>query len=105
MVKIQKIRSFNVDINSKLMNKLRTILNKYDPMGIYFGKNVNLNEYDPEIKNIYYDFKKCKNLKEFNKLVYSVFTYWFGGDVIGNKSKYSKISNEIYPVLKIHFKK
>ncbi|MBS3113464.1 hypothetical protein J4448_00020 [Candidatus Woesearchaeota archaeon] len=99
-----KIRTFNVKIDNKLMNKLRIVLNKQDPIGIYFDKKTNFDEYDPEIKNIYNDFNKCKNFKEFSKLVYSIFQYWFGADVAGNKIKYSKLSRELYHILKKHLK-
>src|SRR3989344_6993641 len=100
MVIIKKLGIFNVKIDNGLMNKLRIILNKQDPIGIYFGKKVNFDEYGPEIKNIYCDFNKCKNFKEFSSLVYSVFQYWFSSDIIGSKTKYNKISKEFYTILR-----
>lgn len=86
------------------MNRLRNILNKHDPIGIYFGKKVNFDEYDSEIKNIYKDFRRYKDFDQFCKRVYSIFKFWFGADVVGDKSKYDKLSKDLYLVLKIHFK-
>ena len=36
--------------------------------------------------------------------MYSIFQYWFGADVAGNKIKYSKLSRELYHILKKHLK-
>ena len=40
-MRIHYIRKFKENIDKKLMNRLRIVLNKHDPMGIYFGKKVN----------------------------------------------------------------
>jgi hypothetical protein len=80
--------------------KLRKIINKYDPICIYFGKKSNPDEYDPEIEKILATFSKNDTFENFTDKVYDIFTEMFGSDIIDHKSKYIKLSKEIYNYLK-----
>ena len=78
---------------------MRKILNKHDPIGIYFGKDVNFDEYDPEIKDIYKIFKKCKNLDKFVIEVHKIFIKWFSSEVAGNKEEHIDLSRDLFNFL------
>lgn len=78
---------------------MREIVTEYDPIGIYFGKNTNFDEYDPEIEDIFAEFKQCKSLEEFTAKVYRVFQKWFGSRIAGSKEKYTAISKDFYEFL------
>lgn len=87
-------------MNSKLKNKLRKIFNKYDPIGIYFGKNINFDEYDPEIKGLIIRFKRSKNLNEFTYEMHNLFQKMFFPEIAGTKKRYKKLSKEVYNLFK-----
>lgn len=82
------------------MSQLRAITNKIDPMGIFLDKEVNFDEYDPEIKDMLQLFLKCKDFEEFYDGVYISFINWFDEANAGEKSKYHKLSGEVYKYLK-----
>ena len=42
-------------MNDKTLSEMRKIMNRHDPIRIYFGKKVNFDEYDPKINEIYKD--------------------------------------------------
>lgn len=86
-------------MNQKLLNEMRKIVNKHDPIGIYFNKNVNFDEYDLEIIDIHNIFRKCKDVDAFTVEVYRIFKHLFSADVVGNKNKYTCLSKELFDVL------
>ncbi|MBI1972776.1 hypothetical protein HYS50_02105 [Candidatus Woesearchaeota archaeon] len=79
-----------------LKNKLRKILNKHDPIGIYFGMRENFDEYDPEIEDIYRLSKQCKNLDTFVDGVHKIFIRWFGPETAKGKEEYIGLSKELF---------
>lgn len=85
--------------NSKIKNRLRETINKYDPAGIYLNKETNFDEYDPEIKEILKIFNKNKNIKSFTKEVHKVFVMMFDEEIAGPILKYEKLAKEIYDFL------
>ena len=88
-------------MRQKILNKLRVIFNKHDPIGIYFGKKLNFDEYDPEIKDTAIRFKRSKNLKEFISEIHAIFVNMFDEKIAGRKSKYHKNPpRAAYPALK-----
>lgn len=85
-------------METKLKNNLRAIFNKYDPMGIYSGKNVNFDEYDPEIEQLPLIFDKKLTLKEFEDRLYKLFQRMFFPEI--DKTKLKKLAKESYILLK-----
>ncbi len=86
-------------MNNKILNGMRKILNKHDPIGIYHSKKVNFDEYDPEITAIYKTHKRCKNLEKFVKEVHKIFIKWFSAEVAGKKEKYTPLSKDLFNFL------
>jgi len=83
-------------MNLKLRNKLRKLFNKHDPIGIYENKDVNFDEYDPEISGLIIRFKRSKNEDEFLDELYIVFKNMFSERIAGSKNRYTKLAKEIY---------
>ncbi len=88
-------------MDSKLKNKLRKIFNKHDPIGIYFGRNMNFDEYDPEIKQLPSIFYKARSRGKFQEEFYELFVRMFFKNIVGNKVKYKKLAKEVYDLLKV----
>lgn len=86
-------------MKARLLNKMRKIVNKYDPVGIYYSTEA-FDEYDPEIREIYIKFKKSKTLKEFTKEVHNVFVKWFFLSIAGKREKYIDLSKDLFRLLK-----
>ena len=86
--------------NSKIKNRLREIINKYDPIGIYLDKETNFDEYDPEIEQILKVFNKNKNIKSFTKEIHRIFVRMFDENITGPILKYEKLAKEIYDFFK-----
>lgn len=84
-------------MSNKLLNEMRGILNKYDPIGIYSGNN--FDEYDPEIREIYKISKNCKNLEKFIVRVHKIFIHFFDKRIAGSKQKYVKVSKDLFKLL------
>ena len=91
-------------MNSKLKNKLRKIFNKHDPI-IYFGKDTNFDEYDPEIEGVILRFQRSNNLKKFTEEIYNLFQKMFSQEIAGPISKYKKLAEGVYDLLKSELKK
>ena len=62
-------------------NKLREIFNRHDLEELYFGRNINFDEYDSEIDMACIAFKKSRNQKEFTDKLYQIFRKMFNNDV------------------------
>jgi len=86
-------------MNSNILSNLREIFNRHDPIGIYFGKEINWDEYDPEISELLVRWRRSKNLKEFTSEIHNVFVKMFDRGIAGPKSKYEKLSKEVYNFL------
>ena len=69
-------------------------------MGIYFGKDVNFDEYDPEIEKIKLPLHKNLTLKEFTDQIHEIFKRMFFPEIAGNKIKYKKLAKELYDLLR-----
>ena len=89
-------------MDPEIRNGLRRIINAHDPMGIYFGEDVNFDEYDPEIGDILTEFKRSKNLEEFTNKVHAIFVKWFSSGIAGPRSKYRNLAEEIYEFLRVN---
>jgi hypothetical protein len=87
-------------MNDKLKDKLRRIFNKHDPIGIYFGDEVNFDEYDPEISAVDIRFKRSKNLKEFTEEIIEVFTNMFTKLSASQEKICIDLAKETYTLLK-----
>ena len=92
-----------LNINPNLRNKIRKIFNKHDPVGIYIHKNVNFDEYDPEISGVLIRFKRSKNLKEFTDEIHNVFHNMFSNMRIP-KDNLDKLAKDVYELLNYELK-
>ncbi len=70
---------------------LRTIINKYDPIGLFPACGVD--EYDIEINEILSYLNTVENCNLGDR-IYNTFSFWFGCN-IGDKIVYQKIADEI----------
>ena len=86
-------------MKKKIKNGLREIFNKHDPIGIYFGKETNFDEYDPEISGVIIRFNRSKNVSEFTSEIHNLVTKMFSKEIAGEKSKYKKLAKEVYEFL------
>lgn len=86
-------------MDEKLINGMRKILNKHDPIGIYYGKKVNYDEYDPEISEILKVYKNCKNARVFTYKVHNIFKHMFSPEIAGNQKRYAQLSKELWNLL------
>lgn len=86
-------------MDTKTKNKLREIFNKHDPIKIYFGKKINFDEYDPEIRLVPKAFTKSKNKKEFLEEFHQIFIVMFSKEISGPKKKYETLAREVYTFL------
>lgn len=68
-------------------------------MGIYFGKDTNFDEYDPEIDGLIIRFNRSKNLRKFISEVHTVFVNMFDKSIAGPKSKYRKLAKGVHTFL------
>ena len=69
-------------------------------MGIYFGKRINFDEYDPEIEQLPLFSHKNMSSKEFSEKIRSLFQRMFFKDLYGKKDKLRKVARETYDLLK-----
>jgi hypothetical protein len=72
---------------------LREILNKQDPMGIFFGDNTD--EYGAEIESIMQVITKNPTQEELTEDIWLIFQAYFGKIEAGAKEKYSAAAKEI----------
>lgn len=84
-------------MNNELLNRMREVLNKHDPIGIYSRNN--FDEYDSEIREIRKIFIGCKDLDKFITEVHKIFIRFFDKRIAGNKQKYVKISKDLFKLL------
>ncbi|MFQ5640659.1 MAG: hypothetical protein ACE5IR_21985 [bacterium] len=95
--KIERVR--RAEVQSKypeLFADLQQCLFKHDPIGINFESNTD--EYAPEVGTIVPRLSACSSQADVFDVVYEEFVKWFGADVAGPKSRYEKVSEEIWMI-------
>jgi len=80
-------------------NKLREIFNKHDLVKIYFGKETNVDEYDPEIKQLLIHLDNIHSLEEMEKTLIRIFEDMFYRGIVKDKQKYKELTKELYNLL------
>jgi len=86
-----------VDITVR--NRLRDIFNKHDVAGIYFDKETNYDEYDPEINQLIFVLNKINNLSQMQTALLKIFENMFWKGFV--KKKYSdNLAKELYGLLR-----
>ncbi len=88
-------------MNLKLKDKLRERFNEHDLIGIYYGKGINFDEYDPEIEQLPLILHEKLSLKGFTDELHKLFQRMFSKELAGNKAKYWKLAKETYDLLKL----
>lgn len=92
------IRALCVDYGT-IRDKMRSILNHYDPIGIFGGNDINIDEYDPEIMMIVAAFCCSADKAELFTEVHSIFIRMFSAKLAGKKRRYTDLTSEIYDLL------
>ena len=77
-----------------LKNSITEILAKHDLMGIVYESNPD--EYNLEAKTILRKLDRCNSIEETTNMIYQDFKSWFAPVDIGEKSRYKKLSEEIW---------
>lgn len=80
--------------NNSLYNRIRHIINKNDPMGLF--PSAPSDEYHPEIREIMTYINSIKSSDEFSQMVYKTFLKWFSPVNVGTITTYQKIAREIW---------
>jgi hypothetical protein len=80
----------------ELFQKLRDCLFEHDPILINFG--FNHDEYDSEAATIIPRLAGCKSQSDVLDVVHEEFVKWFGDDIAGPKSKYDKVSQDVWMI-------
>ena len=75
--------------------KLRSIVNKYDPVGL-ISSGAPQDEYEPEVTTIITKLNSNLSENEVYDLVFNEFDFWFGGSTTGPKSSYKSLSKDVY---------
>jgi len=88
--------NLQVNKNLALMQKLRDIINKYDPAGLIVDGVTPEDEYDSEIKNILDNFDSSIDKKQFASYIHSIFKQMFNEDIAGPVDKYYNMASEIH---------
>lgn len=101
---LYKLKKYKNIIYKKLiqvnkLNEIRKIMNKHDPAGVYYGEEVNFDEYDPEIELILEMYHKDINIYTFKQNLILIFNKMFGSYKI-NEDIILRLSNELYAYLK-----
>jgi glutathione peroxidase-family protein len=79
----------------KKFTELRTIINRYDPIGLH-TTGTPKGEYEPEVKTIIVQLKKEMTEEQVHDLIYQEFLRWFEGySIVGKKESYKKLANAI----------
>ena len=94
---IQILVDFTKD--SAFKNRLREIFNKYDPIKIYQGEDINVDEYDSEIVKIVEKFNTSFELDTFTNAVHLVFIEMFDEEIAGPRNLYFNLAKEVYEFL------
>lgn len=89
-----QLRKKELEEFEMLKNSITEILAKYDPIGIVYESNPD--EYNLEAKTILRKLDRCNSIEETTNMVYQDFKSWFGTAEIGEKSRYEKLSEEIW---------
>lgn len=80
---------------SNLKESVRYIVNKHDPIKL-LDVGCLIDEYDPEVKLILTKIKLTKSLDEIHDMVYNIFVDMFDKSIAGPKTKYRRLSEELY---------
>jgi hypothetical protein len=78
-----------------LFDKLSECLHRHDPIMIPFAPK---DEYDPEVGTIIPRLNFCNCQEDVLDVVHEEFVQWFGTDIAGPKSNYSKIAAEVWQI-------
>jgi len=85
---------------------LKKIISKEDPIGLIdFEIAESLDEYDPELKEIFKREISVLDSKELGQWIYQVFVEFFNEELAGGKEKYNRIANEFLLAMNNHNKK
>ncbi len=75
---------------------VRRVLLENDPIGIYFKEDRNVDEYDPEAKDIVSGMPDCNSIEDVRNLAWEVFVRFFDKKIAGPKEKYDAIASRLW---------
>lgn len=76
--------------------RLRAVLIKEDPAGIYFPDLNNVDEYDSEIDVILEKLPNCQSEEDIKNLVWTTFVRFFGKNTAGDLEMYKSIAHKLW---------
>lgn len=84
---------------SIIKDTIRSVINKFDPMGIIISDN--FDEYNQELPYIVVALEQSDNFEMFYQELYNTFQTFFGNVEAGDKVNYLKLSQEIWKLKNI----
>lgn len=78
-----------------LKMKVRSIINKHDPISL-LECGCPVDEYDQEVNKIIPLLQVATNIDQLQNLVYEIFVDMFDKEIAGLKDKYRKLSEELF---------
>lgn len=87
------------EMEKVLLNKIRKILNKHDPMGL-IRMGAPEDEYNPEVEEIMDVARKSHDVDEFIDYVHEIFINWFTETDAGPRDRYISLSKDLYELFK-----
>jgi hypothetical protein len=78
----------------KRVEELSALIKRHDPANV--SDEVPADESDLEAAPILAGIGKCRNEEECLALVWSVFEKYFGGETVGPRENFKKLSSEIW---------
>lgn len=78
------------------LETMRSVFLKEDPMGIYFQDLNNIDEYDPEIKQLLLEIDTCQSQEKLYTTVHRVFLQKFGSVPSYCDEKLHRISRTLF---------
>jgi len=80
---------------SKNYKLLKTIINEEDPLGLVDTDTPeSLNEYDPELKEIFKKDIFSLSSEDLSEWIYEVFVSFFNKELAGSKDKYKTMADK-----------
>jgi len=70
---------------------------KVDPMDLYFEKDDNFDEHDPEVRESVERLPEAKTVDDLTAVVWQVFKQFFSEELVRSPDGYRRIAQRIFP--------
>jgi hypothetical protein len=75
---------------------VRRVILEVDPMDLYFEEDDNVDEYDPEVREIVKRLPEAKTVDDLTVVVWDVFKKFFSEEFVGSPDRYRRIAQRIF---------